>query len=109
MRCGASQSGSRGSGGIASALRVGLELRRGSGEPACQCWEVAEALERGSHRPCPCQLQQVVGDTDEGPFVVDLIDAAQKKLSKASGGLDLAEDRLGGLLAQPIAAATWQT
>ncbi len=41
----------------------------------------------------------------QGPFVLDLGEAAQEELAEAAGLLDLAEDRLDDLLAQAIAAA----
>ena len=46
-----------------------------------------------------------MGGADQGPFVSDLVEAAQEELSEGAGGLDLAEDRFNDLLSQAISAA----
>ena len=74
----------------------------------------AGRFERGSWRRarrsmvsscCGCELEEVVGGADQGPFVSDLVEAAQEELSEGAGGLDLAEDRFNDLLSQAISAA----
>jgi hypothetical protein len=51
------------------------------------------------------ELGEVVGDADERPFRLDLLDTAQQELSEASCLLDLTKDRLDDLLAQSVTAA----
>ena len=51
------------------------------------------------------EFGEVVRDAEERPFRLDVLDAAQQELSKASGLLDLAKDRLDDLLAQSVTAA----
>src|SRR4029077_2329516 len=51
------------------------------------------------------EFGEVVGDADERPFRLDLLDAAQQELSEASRLLDLTKDRLDDLLAQSVTAA----
>jgi len=50
------------------------------------------------------ELTEIVSSADQRPFIGHFVDAAQKKLSKASRLFDLAKDRFDDLLAQPIAA-----
>src|SRR4051794_26150683 len=54
---------------------------------------------------CHCELEEVVGGADHGPFAPDLIEATQEELAEASGVLDLSEHRLDYLLSQPVTAA----
>ena len=49
-------------------------------------------------------LTEIVSSADQRPFIGHFVDAAQKKLSKASRLFDLAEDRFDDLLAQSVAA-----
>ena len=46
-----------------------------------------------------------MGDTDKAPFLFDVVETAQEELAKAPGVFDLAEDRLGELLAETIATS----
>ena len=48
------------------------------------------------------ELTEIVSSADQRPFIGHFVDAAQKKLSKASRLFDLAKDRFDDLLAQPI-------
>ena len=50
------------------------------------------------------ELIEIVSSADQRPFIGHFVDAAQKKLSKASRLFDLAKHRFDDLLAQPIAA-----
>jgi hypothetical protein len=52
------------------------------------------------------EFGEVVSDAEESPFRLDLLDAAQQKLSEASCLLDLTKDRLDDLLAQSVTAAS---
>jgi len=50
------------------------------------------------------QLQQVVGGTQQGPFALHVGEPPQQQLAEAARVFDEPEDRLYGLLAQPIPA-----
>jgi dipeptide/tripeptide permease len=49
-----------------------------------------------------CELEKIVGGADDGPLGAHLVEAAHQKLAEPAGLLDLAEHRLGELLAQPV-------
>src|SRR5215207_11139337 len=51
------------------------------------------------------QLGQVMGGADQRPLGLDPVEPAQEELAEAAGVLDLADHRLDGLLAQPVARA----
>src|SRR5271170_2971873 len=50
------------------------------------------------------ELEEIVNGAEDSPLGLGVGEAAQEKLAKAAGLLDLAEDRLDHLLAQAIAA-----
>src|SRR5512143_239971 len=54
---------------------------------------------------CGCELEEVMGGTDHGPFLSDVAEAAEEELSKASCRLDVTEHRLDDLLAQAVSAS----
>src|SRR5271165_3617770 len=71
--------------------------------PALAGWRGSGGGKVGVGRTPPLgELQHVVGEADEGPFVGDLVEPAHQELTEAAGLLDLPEHRLGQLLAQPI-------
>ena len=53
-----------------------------------------------------CELEEVVGGADHGPFLSDLFEAAEEELAEASCGFDLTEDRLDDLLSQSVSTAS---
>ena len=62
-----------------------------------------KAQKRPSGRSCGVkQLQKVMGGADDQPFRANHFDAAQEKLAKAAGLLDLTEDRFNHSAAQTI-------
>src|SRR5271167_4602020 len=66
-------------------------------------WRGSGGCEHGSGPAPPLgELEHVVGEADEAPFVGDLVEPAQQELTEAAGLLDLPEHRLGQLLAQAI-------
>src|SRR5580704_7285530 len=54
---------------------------------------------------CAGELEEIVGGADHCPLTSDLFEPAEKELAEASGMLDLAENRLGDLLAQAVSTA----
>ena len=42
----------------------------------------------------PAEFGEIVGNAEESPFRLDLLDAAQQELSEPSGLLDLSDDNL---------------
>ena len=52
-------------------------------------------------RPAP-NLQEIVGQADQGPLAGDFLQATQQKLADATHALDLAEDRLDDVLARRV-------
>jgi hypothetical protein len=53
-----------------------------------------------------CELEQVVDGAEHGPFLFDLVEAAQEELSEASGCLDMTEHRFDDLLSQAVATSS---
>jgi hypothetical protein len=58
----------------------------------------------GSPR-CPGEREEIKGGADHCPLTSDLFQSAETELAETSGMLDLAEDRLGDLLAQTVSTA----
>ena len=76
-----------------------------------RCWAVVELSHRSvgptapSRGPLQLELVQalaVVGQRHQVPLTGHLVEAAQRESGEAEGRLDDAEDRLDGLLAQPV-------
>ena len=68
--------------------------------PACAVWLGSGGGEVGGGQTPPLgELEHVVGEADEAPFVGDLVEPAHQELTEAAGLLDLPEHRLGQLLA----------
>src|SRR5687768_13314172 len=71
--------------------------------PGCGWWAIVMGSCSGG--AVADELGEVVDGADQGPFLLDLVEAAQAEPPEAAGGLDLAEDRLDDLLAQAVARA----
>src|SRR5580658_7366090 len=74
--------------------RIGVVLPGWRGSGGCELG--------GGQSPPLGELEHVVGEADEAPFVGDLVEPAHQELTKAAGLLDLPEHRLGQLLAQSV-------
>ena len=48
------------------------------------------------------QLQKIMGETDELPFSLHVVETTEQELSKPPHALDLAKDGLDGLLSLPV-------
>ena len=86
-------------------------------EPACQRCNVllgvcldsertAQFNDKAAGSDVAGELDEVVDGAQEGPFCLNLVEAAQQELSEPSGLLDLSEHRLDDLLAQSVTAAS---
>src|SRR5215467_5129060 len=76
------------------------------GDVGALCAQAGWFIRRGSGRSRPApgteELEQVVGEADEGPLPADLLNTPQPEAAKAPRGFDLAEHRLGNGLAASI-------
>ncbi len=71
-------------------------------QPGKRMWRQPVGLRRNRGKAGPEELEQVVGEADEGPLSADFPDAAQPESAKAAPLLDL---RISVIVISPIGAS----